>query len=94
MCPGLPDLPELKQTVRRLTKASNEILFEVVEDLLNIAVHGGTTTWTNARLDVCRRQFLDELLDARNAFVNRHQTALLDSLEVEALLPINEPAIA
>jgi hypothetical protein len=94
MC-RLPDLPDLKQTVRRITRASNEILFEVVEDLLNIAVHGGTTTWTNERLDLHRRQFLDELLDSRNAFVSRHQNALLDSLQIEALDPILcEPAIA
>jgi hypothetical protein len=84
LCP-LPDLPDLKQTVRRITRASNEILFEVVEDLLNIAVHGGTTTWTNERLDLYRRQFLDELIDSRNAFVSRHQNALLDSLQIESL---------
>jgi anaerobic magnesium-protoporphyrin IX monomethyl ester cyclase len=95
MCPALPDLPQLKQTVRRLTQTSNEILFEVVEDLLNIAISGGTTTWTNERLDIYRRQFLDELLEARNAFVSRHQNALLDSLEIDAALPaLNEPAIA
>ena len=99
LCP-LPDLPDLKQTVRRITRASNEILFEVVEDLLNIAVHGGTTTWTNERLDLHRRQFLDELLDSRNVFVARHQNALLDSLQIiplqiEAPLPtLNEAAVA
>ena len=95
MCPAIPDLPQLKQTVRRLTRASNEILFEVVEDLLDIAVHGGATTWTNERLDLHRRQFLDELLDARNAFVARHQALLLNSLEIDAALPtLAEPAIA
>ncbi len=95
MCPSLPDLPGLKQTVRRITRASNEILFDVVEDLLNIALHGGTTTWTNARLDVYRKQFLDELVDSRNAFVNRHQNALLDSIEVDTHLPaLAEPAVA
>ena len=96
----LPDLPELKQTVRRITRDSNEILFEVVENLLNIAVRGGTTTWTNERLDLHRRQFLDELLDSRNAFVSRNQNALLDSLQIiplqiDAPLSIlNESAVA
>jgi hypothetical protein len=95
VCPALPDLPELKQTVRRITRASNEILFDVVEDLLNIAVNGGTTTWTNARLDLYRKQFLDELVDSRNAFVNRNQSVLLDSIEIDTNLPtLSEPAVA
>ena len=95
MCPALPGLPDLKQTVRRLTQESNDILFQVVDELLNIAVNGGATTWTNAKLDRHRRQFLDQLLDARNAYVSLHQNALLDSLQIDASLSrIDEPAIA
>ena len=95
MCPGLSGLQDLKKTVRQITQASNEILFQVVEDLLNISTNGGTTAWTNAKLDRHRRQFLDQLLDSRNAFVSRHQNALLDSLRINTTLnAIAEPAIA
>jgi radical SAM superfamily enzyme YgiQ (UPF0313 family) len=94
MCPSLTGLTELKQTVRRITQASNEILFDVVEQLLDISINGGTVTWTNTRLDRHRQQFLDQLLDSRNAFVSRHQNALLDSLHIDTTLKIAEPAIA
>jgi hypothetical protein len=92
MCPALPDLRHLKQTVRGITQASNEILFQVVEELLDTAT-GGTpsSSWTNAQLDIKRQEFLDQLLEARNSFVARHQRALLDSLRTDNLL---EAAIA
>jgi anaerobic magnesium-protoporphyrin IX monomethyl ester cyclase len=95
MCPALSGLADLKQTVRKITQSSNEILFQVVEELLGIAINGSTTTWTNEKLDRHRRQFLDQLLDSRNAFVSRHQNALLDSLRIDASSDLmNEPAIA
>jgi anaerobic magnesium-protoporphyrin IX monomethyl ester cyclase len=91
MCPTLPDLSQYKQAVRNITQASNEILFQVVEELLDAASEARPTTWTTAKLETTRQKFLDQLLKDRDTFVARHQRILLDSLRIDDLA---EAAIA
>jgi len=95
MCPGLEGIAEYKQEVREITRSSNEILFEVVEQLLEAArrvepeataLPADATTWTTEGLKERRQEFLDRLLTSRNAFVLRHQAALLDSLQILPLV--------
>ena len=93
ICPTLTDLPQYKQTVRAITRASNEVLFQVVEELLDAASEGHPTTWTTAKLEISRQAFLDQLLQSRNTFVARHQHALLDSLKIDPLNSDSLPAI-
>lgn len=93
MCPTLPDLPQFKLAVRSITQASNEILFQVVEELLDAASDSRPTTWTTAKLESSRQQFLDQLLKNRDAFVARHQRILLDSLRIDSLR-IDDPTEA
>jgi hypothetical protein len=78
--PELPGMPEYKQAIRSITRESNEILFRVVEELLDDASIGRQRTWTTAKLEACRKRFLDQLLELRDAFVGRHQSVLLATL--------------
>jgi anaerobic magnesium-protoporphyrin IX monomethyl ester cyclase len=78
--PALPGMPEYKQAIRSITRESNEILFRVVEELLDDASIGRQRTWTTAKLEACRKRFLDQLLELRDAFVGRHQSVLLATL--------------
>lgn len=89
--PTLSELPEYKRRLSAVTRASNEVLFSVVEDLLDAAETGRGATWTTAKLDAERKRFLAQLLTERNGFVGRHQRVLLQALHPEA---VQEAAIA
>ncbi|HTQ57901.1 MAG TPA: radical SAM protein [Bryobacteraceae bacterium] len=89
--PSLPDLAQYKHRLRSVTRASNDVLFDVVEDLLDAVAAGRGTTWTTGKLDAARQQFLQQLLAERNAFVTRHQRVLLEALRPE---PVADAAIA
>jgi anaerobic magnesium-protoporphyrin IX monomethyl ester cyclase len=78
--PQLPGMHEYKQAIRRITRESNEILFSVVEELLDSASSGGQRSWTTARLDTHRKRFLEQLLETRDGFVKCHQSVLLAAL--------------
>ena len=83
--PTLPGFVEYKQALAGITRASNAVLFDVVEDLLALASHGRPKTWTNSRLDARRQRFLEELLHERNRFVERHRQTLLHALHPEEM---------
>lgn len=75
--PSLPDLSQYRQALAGITQASNDVLFRVVEDLLEMVSEGRPITWTTAMMDFERQQFLEQLLEERNGFVARHQRTLL-----------------
>ena len=89
--PTLPDLQAYKQSIREITRASNNVLFSVLDELLDFASTGKPRTWTTAKLDTRRKAFLEQLLEARNSFIDRHRPVLLASLEEQDL---REAAIA
>jgi hypothetical protein len=78
--PQLAGMHEYKQAICRITRESNEILFSVVEELLDSASSGGQRTWTTAKLDTYRKRFLEQLLETRAGFVKCHQSVLLSAL--------------
>jgi anaerobic magnesium-protoporphyrin IX monomethyl ester cyclase len=78
--PSLPDLDQYQQALRQITKASNEVLFSVAENLLDYVDEKKPVIWTNAKLAVERDKFLKQLLGERNRFVARHQQILLRAL--------------
>jgi anaerobic magnesium-protoporphyrin IX monomethyl ester cyclase len=84
--PLLPGLPTYRQTLAGITRASNDVLFAVVEDLLAVVSQGREQTWTTAMLEAHRQRFLNALLKERNAFVTRHQEVLLQALEAQGSL--------
>jgi hypothetical protein len=79
--PELPDMPGYEETLRRITQASNDLLFRVVDDLSTAfsddRVHECDSEAMHARCD----ELLDRLLDARNTFVARNQAVLLEALQ-------------
>ena len=81
--PSLPGLNDYQEALRQVTQSSNEVLFSVVENLLDFVQKGTSVTWTNAKLEVERHKFLEQLLRERNRFVAQHQKVLLRSLRSE-----------
>ena len=78
--PSLPGLNQYQGALSQVTQASNEVLFSVVENLLDSVQKGKPVTWTNAKLEVERHKFLEQLLRERNRFVAQHQQVLLRAL--------------
>jgi anaerobic magnesium-protoporphyrin IX monomethyl ester cyclase len=81
--PRLPDLPQYREALRRITENSNAVLFRVVEDLVEFHESGRPHSWSNAKLDAQRQKFLAELLRQRNGFIERHEGTLLRALHPE-----------
>lgn len=82
--PTLPDLPAYKQALRRITGASNNLLFQVVEDTADAYAAGGTSSWSAAALEQRCQAFLADLLQERNSFIARNQKVLLEQLQQDA----------
>jgi len=89
--PALPDLMEYKHALRELTKASNDVLFQIVEDTARAFTDDIPNRWTKALLDIECTRFLDHLLELRDGFMLRHQDELLEALRRR---PLVEGALA
>jgi hypothetical protein len=79
--PALPDLADYQAQLARITAASNELLFTTVERVADVHEHGIGHLPQPALLRRRCETTLDELLQHRNAFMLRHQGALLQALE-------------
>ena len=82
--PSLSGFVEYRQRLAALTRESNDVLFEVVEELLDRAERGHAKTWTNAQLNTCQREFTQRLLQERNGFIEGHRATLMLALHPEA----------
>jgi radical SAM superfamily enzyme YgiQ (UPF0313 family) len=78
--PAIHELPSYREKIRNITAASNNSLLCVVEDVSLGYSHGSVNPRSAADVESKRVQFLDALLDERNAFVERNQAALLAGL--------------
>jgi radical SAM superfamily enzyme YgiQ (UPF0313 family) len=78
--PLLPDMAEYRHTLSGITKASNDLLFRVVEDLASNYSDGKPHGWSAEELRGHSQMALEALLQARNGFVERHQVVLLEAL--------------
>jgi anaerobic magnesium-protoporphyrin IX monomethyl ester cyclase len=83
--PSLPDFAHYKEGLRAITKASNEMLFDVVQELIENVEDGKPKTWTAALLDSARTDSLERLLRERDAFIGRHQKILMHTLYPEGM---------
>jgi len=81
----LPGMEPYKDALRRITKASNELLLNSVEDLTYLYSDGRQLTWTPEEVESRRQQNLEELIEIRDAFIFRHQDIILDALGVECV---------
>ena len=79
--PALPGMSRYEKTLRGVTKRSNDLLLQVVEDLSYVFSDGSENRWDPDQVQQAREGFIAELLKARDGFVYRHQTILLAALE-------------
>jgi anaerobic magnesium-protoporphyrin IX monomethyl ester cyclase len=82
--PHLPDLSIYRSELQDITAASNNLLFQVVEDISFAYSDGTPNFWSATALRPKCQSFLDRLLDARNGFVARNQAILLQALHQPA----------
>jgi radical SAM superfamily enzyme YgiQ (UPF0313 family) len=86
--PALPGFEEYRETLRDITKRSNELLLRVVEDLSYQFSDNRPGQWTPEVVEAARESFLDELLHERDAFVYANQDILIQTLEESGGLTI------
>jgi radical SAM superfamily enzyme YgiQ (UPF0313 family) len=86
--PSVPDIWTYKDTLRRITKASNEVLFDVVEDLVHAFLEDRRPRRSQSTLREQCGVFVEELLQARNEYVIRNRVYFLKELGVEEPQPV------
>ena len=79
--PELPGFEDYKETLRGITKRSNDLLLRVVEDLSYQFSDGKPARWTPEIVEEAREACLEELLRERDAFVYSNQEIIIESLE-------------
>jgi len=90
--PKLPGFEDYKETLRDITKRSNALLLQVVEDLSYRCSDNRSLTWSAEAVEEARESFLDELLRERDAFVYANQEILIETLESSGGLTILDDA--
>ena len=78
--PSLPGMINYKKTLRRITKKSNDLLLNVVEDLSYVFSDGKPNSWVPEQVEDSRKRILKEFITARDAFVSKNEEILLDAL--------------
>jgi len=93
--PMLPGMEEYKETLRTITKNSNELLLKVIEDLSYQFSDNKPATWNPEFVEEAREHFLEDLIRERDAFVYANEEILLDTLQQDGHLTIiDDPEIA
>jgi anaerobic magnesium-protoporphyrin IX monomethyl ester cyclase len=81
LTPSLPGLSDYRGRLQEVTRRSNTVLFEVVEELVRACRDGDAATISRSELATRSREFVDLLVRERDAFVLKSQVALLGALE-------------
>lgn len=79
--PHIPELSAYKDKLRGITKASNELLMRVVEDMSYAFSDARANPWSAQELEGHCRRWVESLLRERNEFVFRNQHTLLSALQ-------------
>jgi len=79
--PDLPDMPDFKETLRTITQTSNNLLFDVVNELSSAFENDKAHDCDAGAMQARCSALLDRLMDARNTFVARNQALLLEALK-------------
>jgi anaerobic magnesium-protoporphyrin IX monomethyl ester cyclase len=85
--PPVDGLVAYKETLRKITQSSNNILLQVVEDLCMMFSDGTPISWTPESVDQQRVEFLEELASQRTAFLSRNQEELLHAIRHREFAP-------
>jgi radical SAM superfamily enzyme YgiQ (UPF0313 family) len=80
LTPDLGELGRYRESLRQITASSNEVLFEVVEDLVRVCRDGAGMSLSREALARESRAFVARLLSERNAYMRENQDDLLASL--------------
>ena len=80
---GVPGLAEYRETVREITRASNEVLFRIVEDTSRVFSDGLPPAWSAEELRSQSQHFAERLITNRDAFILRNQDLLLRELRLD-----------
>jgi radical SAM superfamily enzyme YgiQ (UPF0313 family) len=78
--PSLPGMINYRKTLRRITKKSNDLLLNVVDDLSYVFSDGKTNPWIPEQVEDSRKKILTEFITARDAFVSKNEEILLEAL--------------
>jgi hypothetical protein len=81
--PDVPGLAEYRNTIREITRASNDVLLQIVEDTSYAFSDGRAVTWTSKDLRSRSKHFTARLLSERDSFVLKNQDMLLQTLPME-----------
>jgi anaerobic magnesium-protoporphyrin IX monomethyl ester cyclase len=79
--PVVPGLSGYKEAIRNITRESNEVLLQVVDDTSYVFSNGRPSHWSAQELRERSQQFSDRLSNIRDSFILKNQTLLLESLE-------------
>lgn len=79
--PMVPGLAAYKESLREVTRDSNEALFKVIEDLSYVYSEGRPARWNADGIRSECERFVGQLVDNRNAFILRNQDLLLEALQ-------------
>jgi radical SAM superfamily enzyme YgiQ (UPF0313 family) len=78
--PALPDIQAYKAALMTVTAASNEMLFQVIEDISYAITEGRPHRWSSSRLRDEGTRFIDQFRQARDGFVMRNQQVFREAL--------------
>ena len=88
--PELPGMAAYQTSLRRITKKSNDLLLSIVEDLSYVFSDARENPWNPKEVERQRKRILVDFRKKRDAFVFRHESILLDALDLSdspALVP-------
>jgi len=91
--PVLPGIQEYKETLRGITKSSNTLLLQVVEDLSYQFSDNRPVPWAPEAVEQGRQQCLEDLLRERNRFVYGNEHILIETLESDGLTIVDEDQV-
>jgi anaerobic magnesium-protoporphyrin IX monomethyl ester cyclase len=79
--PPLSGMKGYKQKLKNITKASNDLLFQVVQEVADACAAARPVAWSEGDIAPRCQDFLRSLLENRNNFVFRNQAVLLGALD-------------
>ena len=80
--PPLPGLPDYQATVRGITRDANEVLFRVVEEVLE--EYRDRAPWTPKKVKETCVDLQQRLLSSRNLFVSDNEGILMRALREDS----------
>lgn len=78
--PAVRGLPSYRAKLQNLTRASNAVLFDVVDDLVKDFLADGKITLSREALQAQCARFVDDLHQLRNLFIQQSQAEIIRSL--------------